>query len=367
MLGQNPVYHMVANPSGNPGEFVVYLNWPVNASNTNVSIAAGRVTMFYDTAAGSSPTITNVQGIWSKDQSLTIAQVNTCGSNPNTFAYMDFNNTSTFSIGNVASGAVDTLFRLKFSGTSNLDSVRLLEGVNGAGGGTLDNCLTGVGFQATLRYRPVSSPPNYSTINISQNSTSLPLPVELLSLNVHKDGKDAKIIWLTSSELNNDYFEIERSEDALNWESIGTTISKATNGFSNEILKYEYVDHSFGRSMANVTYYRIIQYDLDGKSDFFGPVFLKRNDLSFDNFLLYPNPVKERVVLRNKQLQQTIENIGIEIFNNIGQEQPYTSMNLLVEEGIEINLGNLPTGHYFMIIKNLENQSIMYSRRFVKL
>ena len=42
-------------------------------------------------------------------------------------------------------------------------------------------------------------------------STGLPLPIELLSFNANINNNNVDLKWITSTEINNDYFTIERS------------------------------------------------------------------------------------------------------------------------------------------------------------
>lgn len=87
-----------------------------------------------------------------------------------------------------------------------------------------------------------------------------PLPVELNEFSVvHVDSRFNKIKWSTLSELNNDYFILERSIDVNNWESI----SKIKGfGNSNTIQNYDFEDHTYFKKDMN--YYRLKQVDFNG-------------------------------------------------------------------------------------------------------
>ena len=84
------------------------------------------------------------------------------------------------------------------------------------------------------------------------------LPVELLSLHASCNGKRALVTWTTASERNNDYFVVERSDDAVNFVEVGRV---AGAGNSIEMLSYNYADYSI-RTGDN--YYRLTQVDYDG-------------------------------------------------------------------------------------------------------
>lgn len=107
-----------------------------------------------------------------------------------------------------------------------------------------------------------------STINCEKTSTytapskdyceEVVLPITLLSLHGECNGKRAIIAWTTASERNNDYFVVERSDDAVNFVEVGRV---AGAGNSIEMLSYNYADYSI-RTGDN--YYRLTQVDYDG-------------------------------------------------------------------------------------------------------
>lgn len=107
-----------------------------------------------------------------------------------------------------------------------------------------------------------------STVNCSKTSSySAPsksfceeiiLPVTLVRLRGECNGKRALISWTTASERNNDYFVVERSDDAVNFVEVGRV---AGAGNSIEMLSYNYADYSI-RTGEN--YYRLTQVDYDG-------------------------------------------------------------------------------------------------------
>ncbi|OYU93139.1 MAG: hypothetical protein CFE21_21710 [Bacteroidetes bacterium B1(2017)] len=112
---------------------------------------------------------------------------------------------------------------------------------------------------------------NYSNSFIAVLSPygGMPVTWESFEVNAFNDNSITKAIlnWNTASESNNDYFTIERSYDAENFESIGS-IKGAGN--SNKLSRYSFKDElPFKTVQANQeVYYRIKQTDLDGKFDY---------------------------------------------------------------------------------------------------
>jgi hypothetical protein len=89
-----------------------------------------------------------------------------------------------------------------------------------------------------------------------------PTPVTLIDFNAEKESNIIKLTWSTATEINNDYFSIERSIDGVHFEQIGTVKG---NGTSNEIKYYSYDDHSFN---SGIVYYRLKQVDFDNKYEY---------------------------------------------------------------------------------------------------
>ena len=84
------------------------------------------------------------------------------------------------------------------------------------------------------------------------------LPVELASFSGQFYKNEVHLKWSTASEINNDYFTLERSIDGIRFESIGE-IKGAGN--SNSVLHYSFSDtHPY----PGINYYRLKQTDFDG-------------------------------------------------------------------------------------------------------
>ncbi|MFT6865275.1 MAG: hypothetical protein ACJA08_000092 [Cyclobacteriaceae bacterium] len=79
---------------------------------------------------------------------------------------------------------------------------------------------------------------------------STPLPIELLDFRAIAIDKDqVSLEWETVSEMNNDFFTLERSIDGIQWGTI-TTIDVA--GTTTELRRYQYVDRQRGLEIFTV-------------------------------------------------------------------------------------------------------------------
>jgi len=97
------------------------------------------------------------------------------------------------------------------------------------------------------------------------------LPVELTSFTAELvNDNDVELNWRTETEINNDYFLIERSIDGANWEDL---LSVNGSGTTQESQNYYSFDYDLRES--GVYYYRLTQYDYDGQSRTYIPVSLE--------------------------------------------------------------------------------------------
>lgn len=113
------------------------------------------------------------------------------------------------------------------------------------------------------------------------------LKISLLYFTAQLDDKSrtVNLKWATASEINNDYYTIQRSSDAVNWEDI---LTQTAIGTSSSLTEYSDVDVN---PMLGLNYYRLMQTDLDGNYEVFNPVVVNNNGLQFDQqTLVFPNP-----------------------------------------------------------------------------
>ena len=85
------------------------------------------------------------------------------------------------------------------------------------------------------------------------------LPVELAKFNVKKTEQSVMLSWATASEKNNDHFDIQKSINGTQFQTIGQVKGSGTN-LSGAIYNFEDKNPSVG-----IAYYRLKQVDIDGK------------------------------------------------------------------------------------------------------
>jgi hypothetical protein len=84
------------------------------------------------------------------------------------------------------------------------------------------------------------------------------LPIELLYFNAHAKDDKVELVWATATEINNDYFTIERSSNGTDFEEI---LKVYGVGNSSETIEYFDVDYE---PLDGKSYYRLKQTDFDG-------------------------------------------------------------------------------------------------------
>jgi hypothetical protein len=162
------------------------------------------------------------------------------------------------------SGAANATIELSWNGRSDVDNLAdLLVGHwdptlntgSGAWESAGNTVTTGAAGSGTIRSEVNWS--SYSPIALASGTSNNILPVELVSFNAFCQNNVVGIDWITSSELLNDYFLLEKSIDGITYDPL-TMLDGA--GTSAEINTYSYTDPK-GLDLA---YYRLTQVDFDG-------------------------------------------------------------------------------------------------------
>jgi uncharacterized repeat protein (TIGR01451 family) len=233
-------------------------------------------------------------------------------------------------------------------------------GATGTNGGMLaQNDLYSVQFQVTTPSDPnqlvtvtniadiqaegsiLGSITNEASVLIAPTKS---LPISLLSFSATKSGDDALLRWSTSSELNNDYMEVQRSVDGVNF----TTLSSIKgNGTTTIVHSYEYSDPI--NNLSGIIYYRLRDVDVNGRGSYSQVIALRLDGTSTSaSFSVFPNPFASDIKLN---VNSTKEMKGNVVVNNIAGQQVFTQ-SVQIQNGQNIivlnNLGGLRPGIYII-------------------
>jgi hypothetical protein len=180
-------------------------------------------------------------------------------------------------------------------------------------------------------------------------SITAPLPVKFKNFTAQAQDHQTHLNWSTSSEINNDYFEVQFSKDGRFFSTIGEV-----KGQGNSIMEQSYTFIHENRS-TNVSYYRLRQVDFDGKYEHSKTLKVSSNrDKDFGYYSLAPNPAQDYVRILGIESQPS----QIEIMDNTGRV-----LKAMFTDG-DISILDLNPGMYWIRIKN---ESFSQNLSFIKL
>lgn len=158
------------------------------------------------------------------------------------------------------------------------------------------------------------------------------LPLEFLDFVATQKGTSVLLTWQIAHESPSDYFEVERSSNGFDYESI-----TQLNG--SQLMDYAYTDKSIEKGRY---YYRIKLVHSDGTYTYSNSIGV--NSSSSDEISIFPNPMKDVLQLRWPEYSES--DVDISIVNMAGQVQWKGSAG--DTESLEISLGFLQPGVYLI-------------------
>jgi len=201
----------------------------------------------------------------------------------------------------ITSNAAANLRVARYNGADWIDEGNFARTGSAASGTMTGNSITTGNFTSFTFGSNVALPTN-------------PLPIELLDFSATLKSDQVEIKWSTASELNNDYFTIEKATDLEQFEEIETVPGKGTTKEENH---YKTTDSNpaYGRS-----YYRLKQTDFDGKFSYSDLVVVDYEGSRFSTLKVYPNPSNGHnltIAVNGLKDQATVP---VQIYNIQGQK-----------------------------------------------
>jgi hypothetical protein len=165
------------------------------------------------------------------------------------------------------------------------------------------------------------------------------LPIELIEFNGISVDDHSKLYWQTTTEINNDYFILEKSADGIVWRDIAK-IDGA--GKSAQINNYSFNDYEL---LPEIMYYRLKQVDFDGKKTYSQIVTIQ---YSFDGGVLnvFPNPSNGIYNIKTNELV-----ISYDVVDNLGRI-------IFTGTSPQVDINYFANGIYYVKIK-LKNEVII--------
>ncbi|MDX2129993.1 MAG: T9SS type A sorting domain-containing protein [Chloroherpetonaceae bacterium] len=253
------------------------------------------------------------------------------GANTITFAYDNSNTT-----GATAQGLEMSIPLSALPGVNASQSVKFFAVLGNTGNPTFwsNEAVPGITSASNLGQNP-------GQLNTGDVFTSeLTLPVELSSFNASFKNGTVELVWETASEINNQGFFIERSNDQVAFSNLGFIRGKGT---TTEGQRYSFLD----RSAAGKVYYRLKQVDFDGKFEYSPILEVSGVPSRFALAQNYPNPFNPSTQINYSLGARSL--VTLKVFDILGRELQ-TLVNETKEIGsysVRFNASILPSGVYF--------------------
>lgn len=208
------------------------------------------------------------------------------------------------------------------------------------------NIPAGITTSPNVLYLEVNVP-SFSHFVIHPITIS-PLPIQLINFDALLNNNQVDIKWTTTSEVNNDYFTVQRSKDGKNWSDI-EKVDGAGN--SSSPINYFTIDKN---PLIGTSYYRLKQTDFDGHYSY-SDIKVVSYTIESSIVILYPNPSNGIITIESSSDELS----DIKIYNAIGQEvSNLTVLNQIDETKIVIDISTLANGVYFIKTQTTLNRIV---------
>jgi hypothetical protein len=187
------------------------------------------------------------------------------------------------------------------------------------------------------------------------------LGVKYSSFDATVADKSVLLKWITEEEINNNYFEVERSFDGRNF----STIALVLDGFENGTKKsYQFKDNAAELQSKSVIYYRLKQVDKDGKTTYTNILVVKMQAANDITIQAAPNPFVENLNVRFTATENGKAEVSL--VNSNGQ-QILTKQTNITKGYINVQLdglAKLAPGMYIATVK--VNGVVTGSQKIIK-
>ncbi len=202
---------------------------------------------------------------------------------------------------------------------------------------------------ATSGYLTVQSVSVSGCLSIAESvaiTVSSTLPVLLSDFKAMKQESQVVLNWTSLSEINISKFNIERSENGIDFVNIGSVMAKGPG-------IYKFNDNSI--SSSDILYYQLEMISSDGVIQY-SNVLTLNNYNSVSGISIYPNPAKDMVTIISK-----IKSGHLTICNQLGKT---ILSQMITDTQNRVNLNGLASGIYFINILSAEGK--MTSKLIIK-
>ncbi len=193
----------------------------------------------------------------------------------------------------------------------------------------------------------------FDNINVPQANVKI-LPVEFASFKAHLNQNIVELDWTTASEINNDYFVIERSGNGMDFEQIGTLKGEGNTSY---LTTYQFNDKS---PLQHSNYYRLKQVDYDGKFNYSKTVSVDYQ--SVKSLSVYPNPASDLINISHGG--DDFSSLDIRVYDLTGRLMLKENNIGATVNNLALDVSGLNAGVYKIEVINLKGE--YYSQLFIK-
>ena len=172
------------------------------------------------------------------------------------------------------------------------------------------------------------------------------LPVELASFTATPKPQSIELNWTTISEIDNDFFTIEKSTDG----EIFKQIAQVKGAGNSEVKRYYTISDK--NPTDGIAYYRLKQTDFNGNYKQYNMLQVTYNAEALGNISIHPNPATELATVNfyvenNSAATIALTNyLGTVVYTQMVETQK--GLN-----GIELSLNEIPAGIYFLKVSGV--------------
>jgi hypothetical protein len=180
---------------------------------------------------------------------------------------------------------------------------------------------------------------SYSPFTFGSKSSFLnPLPVKLLSFKGFLNENKVDLIWKTATEINNDYFTLQKSKDGITFEDV--MIIKGA-GNSAVVQTYTATDYE---PYKGITYFRLKQTDYDEKFEY-STIIAVHVDIDDYNISVFPNPAVNIINITWPASEEVVQVRLTDSQNKTVYEASETGYNSVLD------VSTMPEGIYVLAIQ----------------
>lgn len=208
----------------------------------------------------------------------------------------------------------------------------------------------------TTNYVEKTNIPAFSRWTLSTPGN--PLPIKFILFNTQCSGNKVNINWRTAYEQNSSYFEVQRSNDGSNWNSIGHI---AAAGNSTTERNYSFTDNN---PLAGTSFYRIKEFDVTGNSAY-TEIIRSQCGQATDEWKVWPNPVQNKLFVSINTANNSQATITIYDSKGALIKQQQNAL-LPGNNQITINMDGFAKGNY-NVVTSYNNGLNKHTTQIIKL